>query len=545
VSLGNVFLLIVSDPLYDDGGHNNTRGTHMGLLDSLFGGGTKLDLRLDTTSIPEGGTLSGTVTLSGGKKPLTITAIQVKLAYVQVTSVPGSSMPKIDMKYLLDNTIVSNMSLPPASLQKHDFSFAVPKGTDPKGTYKVIASADIPGVKDPSANVDLKVIAAYAGSGGPGGLLGLVMGDKHSEEQVLGQFPKLMSADEDDLCDGLHELQCEAYSADNNFVKIEGFLSKKMSSGSVRVRESALAAWSVVMNNRAKPEHIKTLEALVDRRDNSSEMMRQVVVAAARLAEEGGLPLVRRLMKHENPDVRAHMATHLWLDADDALTEKKDLLKELTTDTDVSVRAAAYKAMSTFSSDAAIMKSVAATSFSDVSPDVQRACVAAMSLAHHHGMADLVLDTYVKHTKNPHSAVRMELADCTHWLPVDARTTHIVGALLTDTNVEVRRKAAWQCCNMSDHPELTSLYTDALRDSDDEVRANVVSGAARMMPSGYALALARRHLQSDPTEKMGWACYNLAAYNEEPGYADFLKELTKAPFASVAQAARERLSNGS
>ena len=55
----------------------------MGFLDKMFGGGTNLTLKLDTNMIPEGGTLAGKVTLSGGKKPLKLTSLKVRLVYVK------------------------------------------------------------------------------------------------------------------------------------------------------------------------------------------------------------------------------------------------------------------------------------------------------------------------------------------------------------------------------------------------------------------------------------------------------------------------------
>jgi hypothetical protein len=96
----------------------------MGLLDSLFGGGTKLDLKLDTNTIPEGGTLSGTLTLSGGKKPLKLTALKVRLVYVKVTPVEGQALPKSRCRNLLA-TRWFQRGPAAASLNKYDFSFQV------------------------------------------------------------------------------------------------------------------------------------------------------------------------------------------------------------------------------------------------------------------------------------------------------------------------------------------------------------------------------------------------------------------------------------
>jgi hypothetical protein len=118
-----------------------------------------------------------------------------------------------------------------------------------------------------------------------------------------------MSRDEDELCEGLSELQCAAYDPDKNYVNIQDLLAEKMKSGSDRVKQAALAAWGTVLNNRAKPEHIKALEAMAALPGLSSDLMREVVTVAAKFAEEGAFPLVQRLASHADPSVRATYAT--------------------------------------------------------------------------------------------------------------------------------------------------------------------------------------------------------------------------------------------
>jgi uncharacterized tellurite resistance protein B-like protein len=513
----------------------------MGLLGSLFGGGTKLELQLDTAVIPEGGTLSGTILVSGGKKPLQIDALKVRLVYVLVTPSKEGGLPKIDLKVLLDNTVVSNQALPPALVQKHTFSFAVPKGTDPSGTYKVVAVADIPGVKDPSAESELKVIPPYVGKGGSGGILGKIMGNKHTEEQVLGQFPDLLSADEDELRSALFALQCEAYDRENNFTNIDKFLANKMMSGSPEIRETALAAWAVVMDNRVKPENIKTLESLANDQHISRRMLNEVIAAAARFAEEGALPLVQRLTQHPDPEVRAEMATRLRLDADEKLVEKKQLLIQLAKDPDQEVRAAAFGGLNGFASDPQIANWLVSSSFSDPSAAVQSACVSALSLIHHHGMMDLLQTTYMQHTQNRFSEVREELTNSLMWIGDDPRTANIIGALLKDPSVEVRRKMSWQGTNMSDHPEFGSMFMQSLNDSDEEVRANTVGNSPLFMPLQDAIALAKQRFSAEPTKHMAWACLNVARRGKEQGNLGYMQELTQMPNRDVAQCAREEL----
>jgi len=510
----------------------------MGLLDSLFGGGTKLELKLDTTTIPEGGTVSGSISLSGGKKPLKLTALKVRLVFLKVTPVEGQTLPKIELQNLFDNTVVSNQDLPPASLNKFEFAYPVPTGTDPKGTYKVYATADIPSVKDPSAEVEIKIIGAPTGESR--GLFGLFKGVP-TKEDVLGLFPKLMSRDEDELCEGLSDLQCAAYDPEKNFVGVQSLLDEKMRTGNDRVRTAALAAWGTVLNNRAKPEHIKSLEALAVAPGLSEDLMREVVTAAAKFAEEGAFPLVQRLAKHPDPAVRAELATRLYLDAERDLKGKKELLLSMVDDPEALVRKAVFGAFAGFNDDKAVMELAAKRIATDASPDVQRACLSALALAHHHGMKELVFTTFVAQLKNPRSEVRKELSESLHWLPEDPRLTEIVLGLLKDGDIEVRRSMAWQACNMGDHTELKDVFLKALTDPDEEVRGNVLGALERLMPFPEAAKILRERMKSDPNEKTFWGAFNCAKFTDDPEGKKIMRELTSAPFTRIAQRAREEL----
>jgi HEAT repeats/SpoOM protein len=411
----------------------------MGLLDKMFGGGTNLELRLDTEKIPEGGTLSGTVSISGGKKPLELTSLKVRLVYVKVEKRDDSPLPSIDLQVLLDNTIVSNGKLPPGSLQKFDFSFKVPTGTDPSGEYRVIAVADIPKVKDPTAEAKLKIISPES-AGASQGMFSRLTG-KSSEDQVLAQFPGLMSTDEDEQTDALRDLTCAAYDDDNNFVSVAGHLGRMMTTGTAEVRAAALEAWGTVLNNRAKPEHIQALSSMAadpavaaDRR-----LMHEVIAVAAKFAEEGAGPLVQWFAQHPNPEVRQEMAERLRFDADDSFMDKRAILSSLVGDPSPGVRAAAVGGLSTHNDEAAMVNDFAQRSLSDPSPEVQAACLSALTLAHHHGFGELVFATFQQHLGNPHVKVRKELADSCHWLPTDPRLAGLVHALLNDASPEVRR----------------------------------------------------------------------------------------------------------
>jgi HEAT repeat protein len=503
----------------------------MGFLDKMFGGGTNLTLKLDTNMIPEGGTLAGKITLSGGKKPLKLTALKVRLVYVKVSTVPGQSLPKIELQNLLDNTVISNQDLAPASLNEYPFSLNVPTGTDPKGTYKVIVSADIPGVKDPSADQELKVIAPNA-DGASSGMFGGLFRGKPSEEEILARFPPLMSA----------------YDADSNFTKIAPFLAKKMAPGNPdRIRAQALATWGNVLNNRATPDNVKALEAMANDSTLTQDMLREVIRVAAQFAEEGAWPVVEKLSGHRDPWVREEMASRLYFDADRKLAQRKDKLVAMTNDPDAGVRAAAFRSFADFNKERPLVDKAIAAAKSDPSPDVQKACVSAIAHAHFHGMKDLVLDTFLAFAQSStQSVVRKEIADCSHWLPADPRTAKLVDALLQDKDIEVRRQMAWQSCNMGEHPELRELFVrTAVSDTDEEVRGNALGGIDRVMPLPEAVAFLRQRLAADPNEKTAWACFNVVKFQMEHAEARaFMTELQQVPFARVAQRAREEIAGG-
>lgn len=509
----------------------------MGLLDAMFGGGTKLELKLDTAMIPEGGTLAGTVSLTGGKKPLKLTALKVRLVFVNVTTKPGQSMPTIDLQVLLDNTVIANQDLPPGQLKKFAFNFQVPKGTDPKGTYKVVATADIPSVKDPSAEADLKVVAAPQGRGG--------LGKKSpSQDDILGEFPGLMSADEESLSSAIYDLQLAAYDEDKNLTAIAGYLIEKMqASESTSIKASALECWGTILNNRAKPEHIRMLESFAGTRDLDSEVMEAVVEVAAKFAEEGAFPLVQKLCRHPDRDVRLQMARKLGFDADESLDGLKELLVSLTEDADPGVRKEVFGSFRRFTADAGLMQMVANRASTDPSPDVQQACLSSISLAHHDGQGDLVFATYTAHLRNPHSSVRKEIAENLHWLDADPRLTHIVQSLLRDGSQEVRRAIAWQSVNMGDHPELKDVYLAAATgDADEEVRGSALQGVDRFLPLPEAVAFLRQRLQQDPTEETyRGALRCMRDHAEDAAARTLLAELAKGPHLRVAESAREYL----
>lgn len=512
----------------------------MGLLSKLFGGGTELELKLDLDKIPVGGTVAGTLTLTGGKKPLKLTALKVDVVAVLIESKDGSALPTIDVKVLTSNVVAQGRDLAPGSRNKFEFRYKLPDDLNPDATYKVMATADIPGVKDPSAEAALTVIGGRSSFGAIKSALGMSAG----EDDILAQFPGLTSGDAEELESALHELQCEAYDRDNNFTGVHKFLLKLVETHREGdVRRAALAAWGTVLDDRAKPEHIRALEALAGR-DLPVELMEEVVTVAAKFAEEGGMPLVQQLAKHPTPEVRARLASAMYFDADAELEGRREVILGLCGDADVRVRAAAFGACASLVEDPEVVRWVAAQAARDPSPEVQRACLSGIALGCHHGSADLLLATYLEHAQNnANAAVRQEVAESLQWLPVDPRLTQIVATLFADGSSEVRRAMAWQGCNMSEHPELRDLYVRAATsDPDEAVRADALRGVGHFFPIAEAVSFLRQRLAQDRNESAYWSALGAVEGHMPAKEARALvQEIAKAPFSSVAERAREVL----
>lgn len=511
----------------------------MGLLGKLFGGGTELSVALNSSNVIAGGTVAGKVTVTGGKKPLTITSLVVRVVYVHVTTTNDSPLPKIDLRQLAENTVVANAALAPGKAQTYEFTVTLPEGLDANGSYKVIARADIPSVKDPSAEADFKVITP--GGHKRGGLLGAVLGS--SEEEILGRYPGLLSREEDEQFTALCELRGDAYGDDApKLVAIAPWLLRFVKTGPTELRDEALETWATILNNRARPSDIAELDAL-SRESLTRDLKQALVTAAVKFADEGAAPLLGRLAKDEDPDVREQVARSLYLEADDDLPGRFEMIAALTKDDEASVRRAAASALSAFSDNAAAMKLAVELAGQDPSPDVRAEAVEAIGSAHYHGMIDLVVTTYQQHLGSPSVEVRKAIAGRVASLPADDRVAPLVRALLGDRSADVRKRMAWFGVNMSDHPSLAPLFRQtAESDPDDDVRAEAVYGMRGFLSPADTVAYARARLAADPTERMAWSVLSVArSHDDEPSGKALLQELAKSQFADVSSSARDSL----
>ncbi|MCB9704092.1 MAG: HEAT repeat domain-containing protein [Myxococcales bacterium] len=506
----------------------------MGLLNKLFGGGTKLELTLDATQAPAGGILAGRLTLHGGKKALTLTALTLRLQYILVRSKEGSSLPEIDTRTVLEHTLAQGESIPAESTRDFDFRFKLPDDLDPSGdgvSYKILAAADIPKVADPTAEATLKIV-----EGAGGGL---------SLEECYERWPDLRSHDEDDLCEALHEVNLACYEERDELQVLEPILAGMIRTGSADVRKRALETWANLLDGRARKEHIKLLHELAGQRTLDRDFLREVITAAAKFAEEGALPLIKELARSPDPEVREEVATQLRFAAEDKFRGKLAVLESMLGDSVPAVRAAVVSAFSDFRDNKKLMKAVAQLAESDPSDEVQAACISTLSLCHHYGLGDLTLEVYRRHLQSPSARVRKEIGQNLQWLDEDeaAAVAGLAERLLADDDQEVRRSTAWNFVNLGEFPGLAPLIRRvADNDPDPEVRADALFGMCSVVPLGELIPLYRQRLANDPSSQTAWAVLGGARHqSEEPEARAFLQELTRWPMDDIAQAARDAL----
>jgi len=511
----------------------------MGLMDAMFGGGTSLALTLDTTTSSPGSVVGGRVVLGGGKKPLKLTELKVSLLFVRVQTREGQALPDIDAREVAHQVVAAGGDVPPGSQQAFTFRITVPGDLPPSAhniSFQVVATADIPSVKDPSAKAELKVIEA---SKNPNHRLPL--------PEIEARFRNLRSQDEDALCDALREFFLACYSEGAELMEAEQLIAWYMQNGAtVRVRRGALEAWANLVDNRVQPHHLQALHAVASTPGLDDETFEQVIIAATKFAEEGALPLVQQLARDPRSEVREKVASNLRFNAADKFDGKRELLVQLAQDQVPAVRKAAIGAISCFRDDQQMMHWVANMADADPDAGVQAACISTLSLVHHNGMGELALAVYDKHAQNPNAKVRSTIAEQLSWQPQTAmqRVWGIAQKLAQDPDEEVRRSLAFQFCNMEKMPQLLPIAQHmAQQDPSAEVRREALGSMSALMPPQHAAALYGQLFAQARSEDDVWPLVRGLRHHREDGNVKrVLTQIGQSPFSGAADAAREALS---
>jgi HEAT repeat protein len=510
----------------------------MGLFDSMFGGGTKLELFLDTPTASPGGVVGGRVVLTGGQKALRLTELSVRLLYVKVESKEGSALPDIQASELAKQVVAANGAVPQQSVQTFTFRLTVPEDKEPTAhniSFQVVAVADIPGVKDPSAKADLKVVPASK--------------DSHRRlplEAVLHRFPGLRSTNEEELAGAIRELFLACYSEGGELMEVEPVLLQHMQSPSARIRREVLEAWANLVDNRVEPRHLQTLYGVANTPGLDQETFEQVIIAATKFAEEGALPLVQQLAQDERSDVRKLVAQNLRFNAAEKFNGKRELLVALAQDKAPEVRKAAVSALSSYNDDQQIAYWVANITDADPSADVRAECMSTLSLAHYHGMLDLTMAVYEKHVQSPDTEVRAEIARNLQNQPEAAlnRIWGLAQKLAADPDEDVRKALAFSFINMRKMPQLLPIAQHMVQsDPSAEVRREALSGVSGLLQPAQAAAFYAPLVAQAKSEQDLWPLVSgLRTHSDNKDVKRLLSQIGQCPYPDVANAARDAMS---
>jgi HEAT repeat protein len=313
------------------------------------------------------------------------------------------------------------------------------------------------------------------------------------------------------------------------------------------VRKNAVEAWGHLLDNRAKPEHLQKLEALVGQQGLDEQTFDEVVTVACRFAEEGALPTVQKLAKHPSADIRERVASQLYFNAAKKFTGKKELIFQLAQDSDARVRASAVLNFNNYLDDKEVVARCVQLADSDPSPKVIDKCLGTFSLGYSHGLTDQAFALWERHAKSPHEEVRAGLAQHMHWTSEKEpkRTQAIWEKLLTDPNEEVRRQAAFQFHNFHTMKQMLPFAMKmAESDPSEDVRYEVTGAMAGIADAKQLIPWYRQRLAADKSNRMQWAVLSGSrSLKDQQPAKELLVELTRSSDGDIANAAREALTD--
>ncbi|WP_394842221.1 HEAT repeat domain-containing protein [Pendulispora brunnea] len=510
----------------------------MGLLHSIFGGGTGLQLTLDNHVASPGGVIGGRIVLGGGTKPRQLTELTAKLCSVELREVDYQTEPEVDVEVLETQVVAGGIQLAPGAQMPFTFRLTVPDDLEPSGSleYKVVATADIPGVADPEAEVSVTLIEASDDDVRPLSL-----------HEIVERFPDLHSREEARLCEALNDFYIACHNEGARLMEGEQLIGYHMMNGTVRVRREALKAWANLVDNRVQPHHLQVLYTLANTPGLSEETFKEVIVAATKFAEEGSLPLVQQLAQHPDPNVRGEVAWNLDLNAADKFNGKRELLIQLARDPDGYVRSGAVSSLSDYLDEQGIAQWIAQFIDSDPEPVVQSAGIVALYCASDYGLTDFALAVYEKHLQNPNPGVRKTIAGALHFMPKEAvqRVGGLAQRLAQDPDEMVRDALATEFHSLDEMPQLLPIaqYMAQNDPSIDVRRTTIGAMSALMAPQQAAAFYGQLFGQARDEDDLLAIIIGLREHGEHPEVRRLLTHISQLPVPpEIVDAAREAMS---
>lgn len=509
----------------------------MGMMDfvmSLFGvGACKMEVKLDAAQVPVGGILSGKAVLLGGARPYPVNSVNVKLLYVLVESQPDSALPKIDTRILVDNAVATNAEIAANGRNEYEFTLQIPGGTEPTAhncSYQVLVTADIPGLKDPSAKADLKVVEAAEGA--PSLDLGA----------IYARWPALKGTAEHPLAQAIRDLGYAHNEWDEtaNLRIAEPILAKFLRHESEHVRHAALEAWSRVIGDEASKENLATLKAYLQAADPEGDEVLAALEAAGRFGKCGGIDLLEPFATHPREEIRERVARAVGWHARD-VGKGLILLQKMADDASVHVRAQVIDSLAEFDQNAVVMKRLAELAQDPSTPVAIRRKLP-YGLRRSWKFPDVVWPGIRALAKDEDHEVRRMVADVMSSYSEAAGAADVIRALLGDREADVRKAMAFELINFPEEALAAwrkPLETLAETDPEREVRTNAIASLSRGRPVDEVVGYYRGWMTKDPSEAVLRGIVHGIKFQEDPKYKAILKELSGCPYPQVAKEARD------
>ncbi|QSQ19156.1 sporulation protein [Pyxidicoccus parkwayensis] len=298
----------------------------MGLLNSMFGGGTSLEISLDGGAIAAGGELTGTVTVRGGKKAAKISSLKVQ---VLGSRVGGGT--DFEHRVLFDGSIAHDVALPAGEPVDFPLSVSIPDDADPSHDYQLTATADIPGVADPSS----KVAFTVEGNGAAGEEEEVFNAEGINE--VIQRWPALTGHDAEAFSAAIDEMREQLDTLDD-YACIAVF-ARRFEDDNAGIRDSAIWGFAKILGTKADSSDIQPLLALTETDD--AELQEKLVSAAGELGPAGE-EILEALIRSEHPRIRRYVGFGLPKTGGPRQRELAELLRA---DSDPDVSSAGIRAL--------------------------------------------------------------------------------------------------------------------------------------------------------------------------------------------------------
>ncbi|MCE9667712.1 HEAT repeat domain-containing protein [Myxococcus stipitatus] len=395
----------------------------MGLLNSVFGGGTSLDISLDSDTVRAGDTLTGTITVKGGKKAATITALQVK---VLGSRVGGAG--DFEHRLLFDGPIARDVALPAGSPVEIPLSVDIPSDADPTHDYQLTASADIPGVADPSGKVAFSV-----------------EGDASSEEDeveginaegirdIMTRWPALLKGDEEAFDAALREIDDNLSPLDD--YAIIAVVKRRFNDSNSSLRHSAIALCARLLGERADESDLEPFLELTSSDD--VEVLDQVVGVTHMFGPIGELVL-ERLIDSPHARVRKDVGQKLAIVGG---PRQRELAERLRADPDAEVAASGLRALGgKLLADPAIVEALTRAAVESPDEEVRVQALHALSDALYEDDPGVALPAFSANVQNASWRVRATIAgDIPRW-PQSPEVMGLIETLAADEEFMVRTR---------------------------------------------------------------------------------------------------------